>query len=227
MELLVSIAELRPATKVIIMTGYADTEMAIQALRLGAFDFLEKPIAVDLLYHTVKRALDTQCLELEHKKTLEELSHRNRELLETNEALAVLVKNIERTKQETERRIILQVRSLIMPIVENLRKDKNLRIYESQLVTLANYIEDITSGLATNLQETPSLSFRELRIALMIKYGMTSEEIAGHLHITLETVKTYRRSIRKKLGLTGTKHRLTAYLEHLEGNVNAIGRQCR
>src|SRR5919108_2282759 len=42
MDLLVGITELCPATKVIIMNSDADTEMAIQALGRGAFDFLEK-----------------------------------------------------------------------------------------------------------------------------------------------------------------------------------------
>ena len=44
MDLLASIREVCPAACVIMMTGYADKSMAIEALRMGAFDFLEKPI---------------------------------------------------------------------------------------------------------------------------------------------------------------------------------------
>lgn len=47
-----------PATVVIIMTAYASTESAVQALKFGAFDYLQKPFRVDDLISTLKRALD-------------------------------------------------------------------------------------------------------------------------------------------------------------------------
>jgi FixJ family two-component response regulator len=216
MDLLASRDNLCPDTKVIIMTGYADKEMAIEALRRGAFDFLEKPIAMDLLHHALRRALSVQRIELEHKRTLEELKHRNKELMETNAALSVLTRNIERTRQETQRLIILQVRALIVPLLEELKKDTSMKAYESQLALLSTYIEDITSGLSTNLHVNTALSFRELRIALMIGNDMTTEEIAAHLRISPETVKTHRRNIRKKLGILGTRSKLSTSLRSLE-----------
>jgi FixJ family two-component response regulator len=221
MDLLAHIGNLCPYTKVIIMTGYADKEMAVKALRIGAFDFLEKPIALDLLDHAVRRALSTQRIELEHKRTLEELKHRNKELMETNAALSVLTRNIERTRQETEKLIILQVRALIVPLIEDMKKDRGMKAYESQLALLSSYIDDITSGLSTNLHVNTALSFRELRVALMIENDMTTEEIAAHLCISPETVKTHRRNIRKKLGIAGTRHQLHTYLRSIE-NATAV-----
>jgi two-component system, NtrC family, response regulator HydG len=47
-----------PTAVVIIMTAYASTESAIQALKYGAFDYLQKPFKVDELIKTLKRALD-------------------------------------------------------------------------------------------------------------------------------------------------------------------------
>ena len=76
------------------MTGYADKEKAIEALRLGVFDFLEKPITMDVLSHAIKCALDTQKIE---------------------KALSVLAKNMERTRVESERRVVLKIKSLIIP----------------------------------------------------------------------------------------------------------------
>jgi len=43
---------------VIIMTAYASTESAVQALKFGAFDYLQKPFRVDDLIATLKRALE-------------------------------------------------------------------------------------------------------------------------------------------------------------------------
>ena len=47
-----------PKTRVIVMTGYASLETAVQALRLGAFDYVIKPFDFDLLFHALQRALE-------------------------------------------------------------------------------------------------------------------------------------------------------------------------
>lgn len=47
-----------PSVVVIIMTAYASTESAIQALKYGAFDYLQKPFKVDELIQTLKRAIE-------------------------------------------------------------------------------------------------------------------------------------------------------------------------
>lgn len=47
-----------PSAVVIIMTAYASTESAVQALKFGAFDYLQKPFRVDDLIATLKRALE-------------------------------------------------------------------------------------------------------------------------------------------------------------------------
>jgi DNA-binding NtrC family response regulator len=47
-----------PSAVIIIMTAYASTESAVQALKFGAFDYLQKPFRVDDLIATLKRALE-------------------------------------------------------------------------------------------------------------------------------------------------------------------------
>lgn len=43
---------------VILITGHGDISMAVNALRNGAYDFIEKPFAIDRLIDTTKRALE-------------------------------------------------------------------------------------------------------------------------------------------------------------------------
>ncbi|QYM78108.1 sigma-54 dependent transcriptional regulator [Horticoccus luteus] len=47
-----------PSAVIIIMTAYASTDSAIQALKFGAFDYLQKPFRVDELIATLKRGLE-------------------------------------------------------------------------------------------------------------------------------------------------------------------------
>jgi len=227
LDLIEDIRNVSSDTKIIIVTGRADKKLAIKALRLGAFDFLEKPIDMELLSHSVNRALDVQETELDYKKTRESLErsqadlldHKgrleklNRRLMQTNQALSILAQNIAREKEETERRIVLKTRSLIIPIIEGLQSEKNLRRHESELAILVSHLEDLTSGLATDIEIATSLSFSELRIASLIKNGLTTQEIANHLHISPSTIKTHRKHIRKKLGISNQGYNLRNYLE--------------
>lgn len=64
--LLKKIKEISPTTDVIMATGYPATETAIQALRLGAFDYITKPCTLDELTHTVHKALEAQKLSTEN-----------------------------------------------------------------------------------------------------------------------------------------------------------------
>lgn len=232
MDLLASIREVCPTTCVIMMTGYADKAMAIEALRIGAFDFLEKPIELQLLQHAVKRALETQAMAQAHRHTLSELQRSkeelqvytahleqlNTELRETHHAMLVLARNADRARQDTEERIIAHLRSLVLPLIGDMQQDERLQPYQARLTLLVNAIEEAVVGLATHLSVIPALSAREMRIAVMIKNGMTSEEIASYLHISPETVKTHRRNIRKKLGLIGRGDQLRAYFRSLEAD---------
>jgi FixJ family two-component response regulator len=212
--------------KIIIVTGFADKEMAIRALKLGAFDFLEKPFQPDLLHHTILRALKTLDHEREHGKLIvdlrqsrsellahkERLENLNSQLRDTNRALSIFAQNIEREREEVEKRIALKLRNLIIPIVEKLRRDKTLVKYESQLDMLVMQIEDLTSGFAMDSRIAAVLSFTELRIASLIKNGVTTEEIARQLNISASTVRTHRKNIRKKLKINNVQYSLRNFL---------------
>ncbi len=58
MELLRQVHEERPAMPVIMLTAYGSVETAIEALKLGAYDYITKPFKVDELLITVRRALE-------------------------------------------------------------------------------------------------------------------------------------------------------------------------
>ncbi|WP_431513161.1 sigma-54-dependent transcriptional regulator [Variovorax sp. DAIF25] len=65
LELLSRALRLDPSLPVILVTGHGDITMAVQAMRLGAYDFLEKPFSPDQLTEVVQRALDKRALSLE------------------------------------------------------------------------------------------------------------------------------------------------------------------
>ncbi len=57
LQLLQFIKDVNPENVVIIITGYATVETAVEAMRLGAFDYITKPLKEDLVKLTIERAL--------------------------------------------------------------------------------------------------------------------------------------------------------------------------
>ena len=59
-EILIHIKENYPATGVIIITGYSDIKLAVELIKLGAYDYIVKPLYPDEILKTINKALETQ-----------------------------------------------------------------------------------------------------------------------------------------------------------------------
>lgn len=91
--LLKLIKEINPETDVVIISGNASTFTAIKALRLGAYDYIVKPIDDDaILFNVVERTLEKQTLSQENRRLISDLSTKNREL----EAAVEMMKTVNR-----------------------------------------------------------------------------------------------------------------------------------
>ena len=68
MDLLAPIHDQDPETVVIIITGFATVELAVEAIKRGAYDFISKPFTPDLLLMTVNQGLEKRWLSTETKR---------------------------------------------------------------------------------------------------------------------------------------------------------------
>jgi two-component system, LuxR family, response regulator FixJ len=87
-ELLRRLKELKIVVPVIVITGHGDIALAVEAMKIGAADFFEKPFDDDLLVASVRAALQQQegqtkrgaeRAEIEHR--ISTLSHREKDVL--------------------------------------------------------------------------------------------------------------------------------------------------
>jgi two-component system, NtrC family, nitrogen regulation response regulator NtrX len=92
------------AAPVVMMSGQAHIEMAVRATRLGALDFLEKPISSDKLLLTVENALKLQRLESENRQLRQRLG--GLEIVWQGEAMRRVIAQLERVAS-TESRICI------------------------------------------------------------------------------------------------------------------------
>ncbi|HUJ96158.1 MAG TPA: sigma-54 dependent transcriptional regulator [Terriglobales bacterium] len=92
-------------TPVVMMSGQAHIEMAVRATRLGALDFLEKPISTEKLLLTVENALRLQRLESENQQLRQKLG--KHEIVWKGQAMRKVMAQLERVAASETRVCIL------------------------------------------------------------------------------------------------------------------------
>ncbi|KUJ96080.1 MAG: CheY-like receiver, AAA-type ATPase and DNA-binding domain-containing response regulator [Desulfonauticus sp. 38_4375] len=76
-SILRKVKELYPNTEVILLTGYATVDTAVKAMKIGAYNYVEKPYNIDKIRSIVKEAITKRNLILENIKLKNELSKEN------------------------------------------------------------------------------------------------------------------------------------------------------
>src|SRR5579864_3097062 len=92
-------------TPVVMMSGQAHIEMAVKATRLGALDFLEKPLSTDKLLLTVQNALRLERLEQENRQLRHKLGEA--QIVYTGEKMRKLMAQVARVAASESRVCIL------------------------------------------------------------------------------------------------------------------------
>ena len=132
-ELLEDLKKAGVKTPIVLISGQANIEMAVKATKLGALDFLEKPLSTDKLLVTVENALRLSRLEDENR----ELRHRlgKHELVGVGPAMKKLLAQIDRVAASETRVCILGETGTGKELVARAIHEKSPR-HENAFVTL-------------------------------------------------------------------------------------------
>ena len=88
LDLLRTVQAESPETVVIVMTAFASTETAIEAMKAGAYDYVSKPFKVDEMRVVVEKALEKKLLASENRRLRRELSQgRDRSIVGSSAAM--------------------------------------------------------------------------------------------------------------------------------------------
>ena len=105
LSMLAELRELGVGTPVVMISGQATVDMAVRATRLGAVDFLEKPISSDKLLLTVQNALRLTQLEAENQQLRRRVGRH--ELVWKSEAMRKVMAQVDRVAASESRVCIL------------------------------------------------------------------------------------------------------------------------
>src|SRR6266571_97424 len=93
LEALAEIKRLRPETAVVMISGHGTIETAVKATKLGAYDFIEKPLSLEKTLLAATRALDHGRLERQNRDLREQLE-RGQQLVGTSRLMEELRQQI-------------------------------------------------------------------------------------------------------------------------------------
>ncbi len=105
-QTLEEIKGLKPDIPIIMISGHGNIELAVKATKMGAYDFLEKPLSLERVLLVANRALEKQALEKEYKTLKQDLTKRYR-LIGTSPKITFLKEQIEMASQSNSRVLIM------------------------------------------------------------------------------------------------------------------------
>ena len=106
MEVLAKIMETKADCPVIMISGHGDIDTAVECIKRGAYDFIQKPLDLNRLLITVKNALDKGALVTETKTLKKKVAHRY-EMIGDSEPMARVREMIDKVAQTDARVLIL------------------------------------------------------------------------------------------------------------------------
>ncbi len=133
LELLEELKKDGVQTPIVLISGQANIEMAVKATRLGALDFLEKPLTTDKLLVTVENALRLRRLEDENRELRQRLG--KHELVGSGPAITRLLAQIDRVAASETRVCIFGETGTGKELVARAIHDKSPR-RENAFITL-------------------------------------------------------------------------------------------
>jgi two-component system nitrogen regulation response regulator NtrX len=105
-QTLKDIKNMKPDLPVIMISGHGNIELAVKATKMGAYDFLEKPLSLERVLLAAKRALERQTLEIENKTLKQDLIKKWR-LIGNSQKMNQLIEQIDLAAQSNSRVLIL------------------------------------------------------------------------------------------------------------------------
>ena len=227
LQLIVHINDHYPDTDVIAMTGYSQDYDLVDVIRAGAADYMSKPFTIaeveakirrvtreKLLFQRLQQEISTRQfaernLNRQKNTLLEQVQHQKNELLETNAALRIILRQRDMEKDESIRALKTRFLNEIVPTLEKLRKSQLREVQQHYLDIITINLEDICapSSQGRIFSHTP-LTETEARIVTLIKQQKSSKDIAELLQVSTGTIRTHRENIRKKLQITNTRKNL-------------------
>ncbi|MDI6735270.1 MAG: response regulator [bacterium] len=153
LEILKAIKQDDPSIIVIIITGHGSIEVAIEALRYDAYDYLAKPLDMEKVKVTIKRGIQHQRLEAKNKELIHNLTKKNIDLNQKIEEVLMLNKSLQALYLGTMAALVSTIEAKdcytrghsdrVTDFAVSIAKELSLLEHEQELIRYACQLHDI------------------------------------------------------------------------------------
>ncbi len=182
LELIKSLQELRPAMLCVVMTGDASLESSIEALRLNAFDYLQKPFDLSRVGEIMEAACGESEMLREHRDEVEDLERMKKKLERSRDDLSRKVEEADRelaVVNESLRRHVTRLKMLFQ-MGRDISSNENWSdALDRFLMALCQFIEADGSALLLYSEEGRVLKVRT-------SYNMEEKFLETSVNLLLE-----------------------------------------
>ena len=151
------------------------------------------------------------------KEREKDLEGKGIRLEELNAALKILLEKRDEDREELEEKVVANVKEMVLPYVVKLKSTGLGALQETFTDIIESNLDAIISPFLRKLSSKYlNLTPTELRVADLVKHGLSTKEIGNLLNSSPETITRHRKSIRKKLQLKDKKSNLRTHLLSLQ-----------
>jgi DNA-binding CsgD family transcriptional regulator/PAS domain-containing protein len=171
-----------------------------------------------MLTNITVHAAQRETLERVVSERTEALLKEKEQLQEMNITLRNVLKSIDREREELFDEVSAKVDNLVLPALDRIESEDDEAIRKGYITVARDQLARLAPGSRSVDPLLLRLTHMETKVSQFIQAGHTSKDIAHSLNLSVETVQTHRKNIRRKLGLHGKSVSLYAYLKTMGAN---------
>jgi DNA-binding CsgD family transcriptional regulator/PAS domain-containing protein len=155
----------------------------------------------------------SEILETKVAKRTSQLLKKKNQLEEMNVTLRTVMKSVDKERESFQKNINRTIMRTLIPTLSTIRKEKASDIRNSYIAILEDQLYKLTQGGENGRQAMLlKLTPMEMKVCNFVQAGVSSQEIADALNLSIVTIQTHRRNIRRKLNLQNRKVNLLSFL---------------
>jgi len=166
-----------------------------------------------MLTNVTAHAVQRETLERVVSERTEALRKEKEQLEGMNITLRNVLQSIDREREEILREVTAKVNNQVIPALDRIENEEDAAIRKGYVTVAKDQLARLAPGSETSNPLLLKLTHMETRVCQFIQAGYPSKDISERLNISLETVQTHRKNIRRKIGLHGKSVSLYAHLK--------------
>lgn len=166
-----------------------------------------------MLTNVTFHAMQRETLEQVVAEKTEALREEKEQLEEMNITLRNVLQSIDKERGSMLGEISGKIKNIVVPALDRIESEDDPSIRKGYITVVKDQLVRLAPGGDSTDPLLLKLTHMETKVAQFIQSGHSSKDIAHTLNLSVETVQTHRKNIRRKLGLHGKSVSLYAHLK--------------